>query len=307
MKKQVIRIATRKSPLALWQANHVKNLLEKAHPSLEVELFGMLTEGDKLLATPLAEIGGKGLFTKELELTLLQKQADIAVHSLKDMPVELPDDFIISAVCKRDTPNDAFVSNNYQSLDDLPLGARVGTSSLRRTCQLRHLRPDLEIESLRGNVGTRLQKLDDDKYDAIILAVAGLTRLNLESRIRSYLSIADMVPAVGQGVIAIECHKDNTNLLSLLQSIEDVPTRLCIDTERAFNYRLGGSCQLPIAAYAELKNETIKLRGLVGSLEGELIKGETEGHVTDNLQLGKNLAEELLKNGAQDILDNLFL
>lgn len=303
MTAKLIRIATRKSPLALWQANYVKKLLEIAHPDIEVEINGLLTEGDKLLATPLAEIGGKGLFVKELEKAILERRADIAVHSVKDMPAELLDELILAVVCVREDPRDVLVSNAGFDLNSLPFQAVVGTSSARRTCQLKALRPDIQVQSLRGNVGTRLQKLDEGKYDALILAAAGLKRLQLEKRILHPIPIDQMLPAVGQGVIGIECHIDNHTVREWLASLEDPVTRLCVTAERSMNFYLNGGCQLPIAAYASLHEDNLYLRGLVGKIDGSLIiRSEIEGSASTAEQMGKLLAEDLLKNGAGSLI-----
>lgn len=304
-----LRIATRKSPLALWQANFVKKALEKAHPRLHVEIIGMMTEGDKLLATPLTEIGGKGLFVKELEKAILERQADIAVHSIKDMPVELRDRLIIGAICERDDPRDVFVSRKYPLLEDLPYGAMVGTSSSRRACQLKAFRPDIQIAPLRGNVGTRLMRLDEGKFDAIILAAAGLKRLEEEERITAYLSPDVWIPAVGQGAIGIECQEDNTQALALIAALEHKPTRICIDAERAMNRALEGGCQLPIGAYASFSSDNLEeliVRGMVGDLENNsVITAVVNGDATDAEMLGKKLAQALLDQGAKLILDKL--
>jgi hydroxymethylbilane synthase len=301
--KKIIRIATRKSPLALWQAYFVKQQLEAAYPDMVIEINGLLTEGDKLLATPLAKIGGKGLFVKELEKAMLERRADIAVHSIKDMPAELLDDMVLAAVCKREDPRDVFVSNRYEDLLSMPPGTVIGTSSSRRCCQIKALRPDLIVENLRGNVGTRLQKLDDEKYDAIILAAAGLERLGLLDRIRSFLPIEQMLPAVGQGAIGIECCASHHEVREWLSVLEDRPTRLCITAERAMNYYLNGGCQLPIAGYATLENGNLKLRGLVGSLDGTiLIKSDILGPEDEAENLGQQVAENLLQNGAGSLI-----
>jgi hydroxymethylbilane synthase len=298
-----VRIATRKSPLAMWQANYVKSLLLASHPQLTVEILGLLTEGDKLLATPLTEIGGKGLFVKELEKAILEHRADIAVHSIKDLPVTLPDHLILAAMCEREDPRDALVSNHFASLDDLPPGAIVGTSSSRRACQLYAMRPDLKIENLRGNVGTRLGRLDAGTYDAIILAAAGLKRLGLANRIRTCLDPEIWIPAVGQGAIGIECHRDNQSVLSLLTTLNHPPTQRCITAERSMNLELNGGCQLPIAGYATLQAEQLTIRGLVGDLENRtLIKAQASGNAEDAAAIGAQLAHKLLARGAHALL-----
>ncbi|HVV69864.1 MAG TPA: hydroxymethylbilane synthase [Gammaproteobacteria bacterium] len=298
-----IRIATRKSPLAMWQANYVKTLLIAFHPHITVDILGLLTEGDKLLATPLTQIGGKGLFVKELEKAILEHRADIAVHSIKDLPVTLPDHLILAAVCEREDPRDALVSNQFTSLDDLPQGAIVGTSSSRRACQLHAIRPDLKIENLRGNVGTRLSRLDAGLYDAIILAAAGLKRLEVENRIRAYLDPEIWIPAVGQGAIGIECHRDNASVLNLLTALNHPPTQQCITAERSMNLELNGGCQLPIAGYATLQIEQLTIRGLVGDLENQtLIQSEASGSIEDAANIGAELAHKLLAAGARALL-----
>jgi hydroxymethylbilane synthase len=306
MTQRIIRIATRKSELALWQAYYVKNLLLEKHPELSIELVPMSTQGDKILDTPLAKIGGKGLFIKELEVAMLEGRADIAVHSMKDVPVQFPDEFTLAAICEREDPRDAFVSNHFSSIDALPKGAKVGTSSLRRQCQLKANRPDLDILDLRGNVNTRLAKLDDGQYDAIILAAAGLIRLEMKDRISDYISPDDSLPAVGQGAVGIECRKDDQALIALLQSIVHQETTLRVRAERAMNNKLQGGCQVPIAGYAELVDGKIQMKGLVGSLDGEtmLIANKT-GQVTDPEWVGVAIAEDLIEQGATDILNAL--
>ncbi|HID4613718.1 TPA: hydroxymethylbilane synthase, partial [Pluralibacter gergoviae] len=265
MLDKILRIATRQSPLALWQAHYVKERLEAHHPQLQVELVPMVTRGDVILDTPLAKVGGKGLFVKELELALLEGRADIAVHSMKDVPVAFPQGLGLSVICERGDPRDAFVSNHYASIDALPAGSIVGTSSLRRQCQLAASRPDLVIRSLRGNVGTRLGKLDAGEYDAIILAVAGLQRLGLESRIRQPLSPEQSLPAVGQGAVGIECRMDDERTLALLAPLNHPETAVRVTAERAMNTRLEGGCQVPIGSYAELIDGDVWLRALVGA------------------------------------------
>lgn len=307
MSKQLIRIATRQSPLALWQAEHVRQLLCAQHPDLEVTLVPMVTKGDVILDTPLAKVGGKGLFVKELELALLEQRADIAVHSMKDVPVEFPDDLGLVCICERDDPHDALVSNHYDSLDALPQGAIVGTSSLRRQCQLRAARPDLHIKDLRGNVGTRLSKLDNGEYDAIILAAAGLRRLGLEARIRARLSVQQSLPAVGQGAIGIECRLDDARVRALLAPLNHADTADRVVAERAMNNRLQGGCQVPIGSYAELTGDQIYLRALVGAPDGSrLLQAEIRGPRTEAEQLGSALAEQLLDAGAGSILSAVY-
>lgn len=307
MSKQLIRIATRQSPLALWQAEHVRQLLCAQHPDLEVMLVPMVTKGDVILDTPLAKVGGKGLFVKELELALLEQRADIAVHSMKDVPVEFPDGLGLVCICERDDPHDALVSNHYDSLDALPQGAIVGTSSLRRQCQLRAARPDLHIKDLRGNVGTRLSKLDNGEYDAIILAAAGLRRLGLEARIRARLSVQQSLPAVGQGAIGIECRLDDARVRALLAPLNHADTADRVVAERAMNNRLQGGCQVPIGSYAELTGDQLYLRALVGAPDGSrLLQAEIRGPRTEAEQLGSALAEQLLDAGAGSILSAVY-
>lgn len=307
MLDNVLRIATRQSPLALWQAHYVKQRLEACHSGLRVELVPMVTRGDVILDTPLAKVGGKGLFVKELELALLENRADIAVHSMKDVPVEFPEGLGLVTICEREDPRDAFVSNHYDSLDALPEGSVVGTSSLRRQCQLAERRPDLIIRSLRGNVGTRLGKLDNGDYDAIILAVAGLKRLGLESRIRVTLPPELSLPAVGQGAVGIECRLDDARTRELLAPLNHDDTATRVKAERAMNTRLEGGCQVPIGSYAELTNGELWLRALVGAPDGsQMVRGERRGKAQDAEQLGVSLAEELLDNGAREILADVY-
>ncbi|MGL5320880.1 MAG: hydroxymethylbilane synthase, partial [Aeromonas veronii] len=292
---------------ALWQAEHVRQLLCAQHPDLEVTLVPMVTKGDVILDTPLAKVGGKGLFVKELELALLEQRADIAVHSMKDVPVEFPDGLGLVCICKRDDPHDALVSNHYDSLDALPQGAIVGTSSLRRQCQLRAARPDLHIKDLRGNVGTRLSKLDNGEYDAIILAAAGLRRLGLEARIRARLSVQQSLPAVGQGAIGIECRLDDARVRALLAPLNHADTADRVVAERAMNNRLQGGCQVPIGSYAELTGDQLYLRALVGAPDGSrLLQAEIRGPRTEAEQLGSALAEQLLDAGAGSILSAVY-
>ena len=298
-----LKIATRESPLALWQSEHVAALLRAAHPGLRVELVPMTTRGDRILDRPLADIGGKGLFLKELEVAMLEARADAAVHSLKDVPMELDGPFVLTAVLERADPFDAFVSHRFERIEDLPQGARVGSSSLRRQAQLRARRPDLRIEDLRGNVGTRLKKLDAGDYDAILLACAGLQRLGLEPRIRSRLRTPEWVPAVAQGAIAIECRDDDANAQALCSVLEHAPTRVCVEAERAMNRRLHGSCTVPVAGYAERVGDTLRLQGLVGDAgSGELVRADDSGYANDPRSLGERVAELLLTKGADRML-----
>ncbi|WP_028107911.1 hydroxymethylbilane synthase [Ferrimonas futtsuensis] len=307
MARKEIRIATRKSPLAMWQAEFVKAELEKAHPGLEVILLPMSTKGDKILDTPLAKVGGKGLFVKELEVAMLEGRADIAVHSMKDVPVDFPEGLGLTTICEREDPRDAFVSNNYQSLEELPQGAVVGTSSLRRQCQLRELRPDLEIRDLRGNVNTRLSKLDAGDYDAIILAAAGLKRLEFEHRITGFIESEQSLPANGQGAVGIEARLGDAELLELLSVLEHPQTRARVIAERAMNTRLEGGCQVPIGAYAELEGDELWLRGLVGKPDGSLLlRDEVRGNKENAEALGIELADKLLDAGAGVILKEVY-
>ncbi|WCN10136.1 hydroxymethylbilane synthase [Marinomonas mediterranea] len=305
--KDKIVIATRESKLALWQANTVKKQLETLYPNLTVELLGMTTKGDQILDSPLSKIGGKGLFVKELESALLDGRADIAVHSMKDVPMAFPKGLGLAVICEREDPSDAFVSNKYSSLDELPKGSVLGTSSLRRACQIQQHRPDLKIESLRGNVGTRLGKLDNNEYDAIILATAGLIRLELEDRIKSRLSDTYCLPAGGQGAMGIECRDNDKDILELLAPLQHQDTYYRVTAERAVNKRLNGGCQAPIACFATLNDGEIWLRGLVGSTDGQqMITGDIKGAPQNAEQLGITLADDLLNRGAQRILDDVY-
>ncbi|MES9950531.1 MAG: hydroxymethylbilane synthase [Candidatus Thiodiazotropha sp.] len=304
---QTITIATRKSPLAMWQAEHVAAELKRVHPDIRVELMGMTTQGDKILDTPLAKIGGKGLFIKELEQGLISGEADIAVHSMKDVPVELPSGLHLPVIMQREDPRDAFVSNRYQSINQLPQGACVGTSSLRRQCQLAEVRPDLVINSLRGNVNTRLRKLDDGEYDAIILAAAGLKRLGFEDRITALIGPEQSLPAIGQGAVGIECRVDDPRINDLIAPLHHAETAYCVGAERAMNQRLNGGCQVPIAGYAMLESGNLWLRGLVGEPDGSrIIRGEVEGKTQEARAMGEGLADRLLKWGADEILKALY-
>lgn len=302
----ILRIATRQSPLALWQAEFVKAELEKIHSDLKVELVPMVTRGDKILDTPLAKIGGKGLFVKELELAMLDGRADIAVHSMKDVPMEFPEGLGLSVICEREDPRDAFVSNKYKNIDDLPHGAKVGTCSLRRQCQLKAKRPDIQILDLRGNVGTRLGKLDDGLYDAIILASAGLKRLGLMERIAHEISTDWMLPAGGQGAVGIECRVDDSRIQTYLAPLNHTETAYRVTAERAVNRTLEGGCQVPIGVFSTVKNDSIHIQALVGKVDGSLIiQDQIEGHVDKTEQLGITLAEQLLSSGAGEILEGL--
>ena len=306
---KIVRIATRKSPLALWQAEYIKAQLLHHNPGLQVELVAMSTRGDKLLDTPLAKVGGKGLFVKELELAMLEGRADIAVHSMKDVPMEFPAGLELAVICERETPLDAFVSNHHKSLDELPDGAVVGTSSLRRQCQVRANFPNLQIKELRGNVNTRLSKLDSGEYDAIILASAGLIRLDMAHRIASNLDSRLSLPAGGQGAVGIECRVDDPDIQRLLASLHHRDTASCVLAERAVNRHLQGGCQVPIACFAELdaEGQTIALRGLVGSVDGAtILRASIQGDRDNAEQLGIQLAEQLLAAGAGEILAEVY-
>lgn len=304
--QRVIRIATRKSDLAMWQAKYVQAKLLEHHPHVSVELLPMSTQGDRILDTPLSKIGGKGLFIKELEIAMQNGEADIAVHSMKDVPVAFPEEFGLHAICERENPFDAFVSNTYASIESLPLGAVVGTSSLRRQCQLRAFRDDLVIKDLRGNVNTRLAKLDDGQYDAIILASAGLIRLGMADRIKQEIDAALSLPAVGQGAVGIECRNDDAELIALLAALNDQATATRVKAERAMNARLEGGCQVPIGSYAVLNGDQLLLRGLVGTPDGKtMLMSQAEGPLSDAEKIGEAVANELLAKGAKAILDAL--
>ena len=302
-----LKIATRQSPLALWQAEHIRARLEALHAGLNVELVTFVTQGDKILDTPLAKIGGKGLFVKELEAALLDGRADLAVHSMKDVPMALPEGLSLAVICEREDPLDAFVSNTYASFQDLPQGAKVGTSSLRRKCQILKARPDLEIIDLRGNVGTRLSKLDAGQYDAIILASAGLKRLGLSERIRHTLTPEVSLPAVGQGALGLECRTNDQAVLELILPLMDHETNVCVRAERAFNAYLEGGCQVPIAGYATLKDGQLSMEGRVGSVDGQtLLSAQLSAAPEQAEQLGEQLAQNLLAQGAGELLKALY-
>ncbi|MCE2573090.1 hydroxymethylbilane synthase [Motilimonas eburnea] len=304
---KTLRIATRKSPLAMWQAEYVKAALEAIHSDLNVELIPFVTKGDIILDTPLAKVGGKGLFVKELEHAMLAGEADIAVHSMKDVPMEFPEGLGLTTICEREDPRDAFVSNHYQRIEDLPAGAVVGTSSLRRQCQLRASRPDLTVKDLRGNVNTRLAKMDAGEYDAIILATAGLLRLEMHERIASFISPEQSLPAVGQGAVGIECRLDDHETIALLAPLDHPETRTRVLAERAVNNTLEGGCQVPIGSYAELEGDQIYLRALVGSPDGStMLHREIRGASQDAEKLGVELANTLLDAGAKRILDAVY-
>lgn len=306
MSRTALRIASRNSPLAMWQANYVKSSLQQAHPGLEVEILGFTTTGDRMLHSPLARLGGKGLFVKELERAMLDGEADIAVHSMKDVPAQFPEGLALAVICERGDPSDALVSNEYGSIADLPLEAVVGTSSLRRQCQLKCLRPDLRLADLRGNVGTRLGKLDEGQYDAIVLASAGLMRLQLERRIRARLGIADCLPAAGQGAIGVECRADDETTRDLLACLHHGETAARVAAEREVTLALDGGCELPIAAHARLEEGNLHLQALVGRADGsEVVRSERSGPAADPRELGREVAAELLERGADRIVADL--
>ena len=308
MKKDTIIIGTRSSKLALWQADYVMDCLQKKYPELHVEKKLMTTKGDKILDAPLAKIGGKGLFTKELEQDMLEGGIDIAVHSLKDMPTEVPDGLIITAITKRYDPGDAFVSNKVKSLAELPQGAVVGTSSLRRKAQLLHARPDLVVKDLRGNVNTRLRKLDAGEYDAAILAVAGLRRLGFGGRITEVLPISMILPAVGQGALAIEAREDDAETRELVAFLNDEATVACAKAERAFLARVEGGCQVPVGVYATPEDSGLHVEAVIASLDGKrLYRDHVSGQVKDAEPLGTELADKLLDMGGIDIMHEIGL
>ncbi|MEI6544582.1 MAG: hydroxymethylbilane synthase [Methylococcales bacterium] len=307
MAKKIIRIATRQSPLALWQAEHVAALLVQAYPDVTTELVKMVTRGDKILDAPLAKVGGKGLFVKELEQGMLEGTADIAVHSMKDVPIEFPDGLHLAAILEREDPTDAFVSNKYASLSELPANARIGTSSLRRECQLKERFPNAEVIPLRGNVNTRLAKLDAGDYDAIILASAGLKRLGMADRITESLDTGISLPAVGQGAIGIECRVDDDEINQMLLALHDAQTGLCVAAERAMNTRLNGGCQVPIAGFAQIQGEKVFMRGLVGNPDGSVLyRAERTVGLEESEAMGRIIAEDLLAQGADKILQALL-
>lgn len=303
---KLLRIATRTSPLAMWQAEHVASRLQALYPDLQVEMVGMVTRGDKILDSPLSKIGGKGLFVKELEVGMLEGTADIAVHSMKDVPMEFPEGLHLPVVLQREDPRDAFVSNRYQTLDELPEGAIVGTSSLRRQTQIRAKYPHLQIRDLRGNVNTRLAKLDNGDYDAIILAAAGLIRLNFQARITAYLSTEQSLPAIGQGAIGIECRQYDARIENLLAPLSHEATQLCVRAERAMNQRLNGGCQIPVAGFAEIQGNELRMRGLIGYPDGsQVFYCEQMGDLNHPEALGIAIAEDLLTQGGAAVLQTL--
>lgn len=303
----ILKIATRKSPLALWQANHVADKLKSYHPTLQVELVTITTKGDKILDAPLAKIGGKGLFVKELEVAMLKGEADIAVHSMKDVPMLFPKGLVLQVICPREQPFDAFVSNKYKKIMDLPKGATVGTSSLRRKSQLKKARPDLLISDLRGNVGTRLGKLDAGKYDAIILAAAGLIRLGEKQRIAEIISAEIILPAVGQGAIGIECREGDLKIQKLVEPLHCSETACRVLAERSMNEKLNGGCQVPIAGYATIDGDQLNLQGLVAAENGEkIIKAQQTAEINQYTQVGRDVANKLIASGANEILQQLY-
>jgi len=300
----VLKIATRKSPLALWQAEFVKSKLEDIYPDLKVELVKMTTQGDQILNSPLSKIGGKSLFIKELEVGIMEGRADIAVHSMKDVPYELPQGFEIGAILERESPFDAFVSNDFNSIQDLPVGAKLGSCSLRRIVQVKAMRPDLEILDLRGNVNTRLKKLDDGEYDAIILACSGLTRLGFDDRIKQDLSPDDSLPSVGQGALGIEIKANDDEISSLIKPLIHQKTQIEVNAERALNTTLQGGCSVAIGAFATSQNSKLTLSGMVGNVgSGEIIRIQETGETSKPIDLGIRAAKKLLSLGARELLN----
>ncbi|MBU3643911.1 MAG: hydroxymethylbilane synthase [Candidatus Methylopumilus sp.] len=299
-------IASRESALAMWQAKHIQQSLQALYPNCDIEILGMTTTGDQILDAPLAQIGGKGLFIKELETALLDGRADLAVHSMKDVPMNLPDEFLLAAVSKREDARDAFVSNRYQKIEDLPAGSIVGTSSLRRQSQLKARFPHLKVETLRGNLQTRLRKLDEGQYDGIILAAAGLIRLQLGDRIRQLISTDDSIPAVGQGALGIEINAQRQDLLEVLAPLNDATTHACVAAERAFSRALAGSCTVPLGAYANSADaQTIHIQGFVAALDGStVLKNQLVGQLSQAEQLGASLAQALIAQGAREVLND---
>lgn len=307
MSKSRLRIVTRKSPLALWQANHVRERLLALHDGLVVEVTGVRTEADRFQNKSLASMGGKGAFVKELEEALLSGRGDLAVHSMKDVTVDMPEELALPVMLRRGDPGDAFVSNHHGSLDALPGGANVGTSSLRRSCQIRHARPDLNVRDIRGNVGTRLRKLDEGQYDALVLATSGLTRLQLEDRIRSRLAPEQLLPAIGQGALGIETRRDDAEVLSLLAGLNDEETRICVSAERAVSRRLNGGCLAPVAGYATLQDDRLHITALVGRPDGtEMVRDTISGPAAQAETLGEELGRRLLAQGADRILGEIM-
>ena len=303
LKPKKLVIASRESALAMWQALHIQARLRALYPNCDVQILGMTTTGDQILDSPLSRIGGKGLFVKELEMALADGSADLAVHSMKDVPMNLPPGFMLAATAEREDARDAFISNNFDSLENLPLGSVVGTSSLRRQSQLQHRFAHLKIESLRGNVQTRLRKLDEGQYAAIILAAAGLIRLNLDARIRDFISPTDSIPAVGQGALGIEIRTDRTDLINVLAPLNHVDTQLCVEAERGFSRALAGSCTVPLGAYALRDGDNINMTGFVASVDGtQMLREKASGSVNDAQAIGTALAAKLVARGADKIL-----
>ncbi len=301
-----IKIGTRKSALALWQAEFIKSELQRLNPSITVELVHFNTKGDRILEKPLAEVGGKGLFTAELEAAMHAGDIDIAVHSLKDMPTELPQGLTLGAISKREVPYDALISPQYKTLDKLPKGARIGTSSLRRQAQLLHRRPDLKIEVIRGNVQTRLNKIETEGLDGVILAQAGLKRLGLDHQITQVFTADEMIPAVGQGALAIECRADDVEMLDMLSLIDDEPTRLAVEGERSFLNQLNGNCQVPMGVHGTIEKGQLTLKALIASTDGKTVyEGELSGPAMKSVMLGKNLAKALYEEGGKHIIEAL--
>lgn len=299
-------IASRESALAMWQAKHIQARLQTLYPNCDVQILGMTTTGDQVLDKPLASIGGKGLFIKELENALLDGRADFAVHSMKDVPMNMPEGFALVATCERENPHDAFVSNDYDALADLPNGSIVGTSSLRRQSQIQARFPKLKIESLRGNVQTRLRKLDEGQYAAIILAAAGLIRLELGGRIRNFISADDSIPAVGQGALGIEIKSDRTDLISVLAPLNHTDTEQCVEAERGFSRALAGSCTVPLGAYATKQGSTVSITGFVASVDGtKMLRQSATGDSSNAEKIGQSLADKLIRLGADKILAEL--
>jgi hydroxymethylbilane synthase len=307
MNQKTLRIISRESPLAMWQAHYVRDQLQIIEPGLDIEIIGITTQADRFLQQSLSSMGGKGAFVKELEQALIDKQADIAVHSMKDVPIELPDGLAISAILRRENVSDALVSTRYQKLEDMPNGVKIGTSSLRRCSQLKQYRPDFDIKEIRGNVGTRMKKLEQGEFDALILASAGLIRLGLDQHIAEMISHEIILPAVGQGALGIETRVDDELVCDLLAKIEHRDTRICVEAERAVSGTLNGGCHAPIAAYADINQEEIYLQAMVGQVDGKIIlKKSVNGMKEDALQLGQQLAEQLIALGADKILEEVL-
>ena len=303
---QSLRIVTRTSPLALWQAKHIQQRIKNQFPELDIEIIGLKTTGDKWLSTSLQKIGGKGLFVKELQEALLSGKADLAVHSLKDIPAQFPEGLHLAAICERENPFDAWISKEGSALNELPTGSKVGTSSLRRQVQLARIRPDLHYEPLRGNVDTRIKQCFDGKWDAIVLAVAGLKRLDLENTITSIFTPEEMLPAVGQGALALECRTNDEKTNAILSFLNHIPTRVCIEAERAMNAKLGGNCQVPVAGFAEIKNNRISLIGKVGDLKGTMLFAKRDGVLNDPRLLGEQVAQDLIVQGADVLIQSVL-